>query len=152
MADDVIIVPDRAAIERIDASRPRLIGETIERRTRHVEMQRVKRLVDHVAWVGLEIVEIGRAGVDVRFLDVTALLPDLAFRIVAQLQADEIGIFLGERAGKTRHRIVVACFRDRDLGAAQRARHQRGRRFLEAEEFSEPFAVGACPGHHLSLL
>lgn len=73
MADDGIIMPDRAAIDHVDAPRPRLIGEAIERRVWHVEMDGVERLVDHVTRVGLEIVQIGRPGVDIRLLDVTAL-------------------------------------------------------------------------------
>ena len=120
MPDDRIIMADAEfAGEIADTRRGKLFGNAVERRPGNIEVHRVERLVDHIARIVLEIVEIGCARPDVRLPEALAALPELALRIVMKLQADHEGILARKRAGETRHRIAVARFGDREVDAAQ---------------------------------
>src|SRR5439155_964516 len=99
----------------------------VERRARQIEEEGVKRLVDHVARIALEVVQISCTGADIGLDDAPAALPAFTIRVVAKFDADEIGIVGRKRAAETGQGIVIPRFDHRELGAAQCARDQRGR-------------------------
>ena len=67
MANNRVVMTDaELAGELTNARRAKLLGDAIERRTGKIEKQGVERLVDHIARIALEIVEIGRARADIR--------------------------------------------------------------------------------------
>ncbi|MGY4434426.1 hypothetical protein ACVWWO_006903 [Bradyrhizobium sp. F1.13.1] len=147
MSNDLVVMTDTWLVAELANARPaRLPGNAVERRARQIEEERVKRLVDHIARVALEVVQIGRTCANIRLGDTAALLPAFAIRIVTEFQAEEIGIFRGQRAGNIRCRIVVADFSDRELCAVQRTRDQ-DRCLLRAKALPEPLSVDACLCH-----
>src|ERR1044071_5231992 len=99
MTDDRVVMTDTGLIsEFIDAWAADLPGDVVKRRARQIEKDGVERLVDHVARIALQIVQIGRATADIRLDDALAALPALAVRVIANLEADEIGVHRRQRA------------------------------------------------------
>ena len=76
----------------------------------------------------------------------SAAFPALAVRVIAKLEADEIGILGGHRVGKAGRGVIIPGFSDREFCAAQGARDQRGR-VLQMQGPPEPFSVYACLCH-----
>ncbi|MGY3104878.1 hypothetical protein ACVWW7_001505 [Bradyrhizobium sp. LM6.9] len=147
MSNDLVVMTDTWLVAELANARPaRLPGNAVERRARQIEEERVKRLVDHIARVALEVVKICRTRANIRLGDTAALLPAFAIRIVSQFQADEIGIYRSQGAGNIRRRIVVADFGHRELGAVQRTRDQ-DRCLLRAKALPEAPSVNACLCH-----
>src|SRR3954447_24278749 len=144
MTDDRVVMADAELTgELTDARRAGLLSEAVERRARQIKKERVERLVDHIARIVLEIVQICCARRDIRLHHALAVLPEFTVREIVKLQADEKGIFEGERARKTRHRVVIPGFGDRELHAAQRTRDQRRWRIVQMKYLPEPPAKGA---------
>ena len=120
MTNDRVVMADAELTgELTDARRAGLFSDTVERRARHIEKQGVERLVDHVARIALEVVQICCARPDIRLHDALAALPEFAVRVIVKFQADEIGILEGKRAGETRHGVVIPGFGDREFDATQ---------------------------------
>src|SRR4029453_10211836 len=128
MTDNRIVMADAGLIsEFANARRAGLPGDVVERRARQIEEKGVKRLVDHVARIALEVVQKNFNGGGIGLYDAPAALPAFAIRVVAKFDADEIGIVGRKRAAETGQGIVIPRFDHRELGSAQRARDQRGR-------------------------
>src|SRR3954451_11731322 len=120
MTDDLVVMADaRFTGELTDARGAGLRREAVERRPRQIEKQGVKRLVDHVTRIRLEVIQISCARRDIGLHHALAVLPEFAVRKILKLQADEKGIIEGERTGKTWHGVVVPRFGDREFRAAQ---------------------------------
>ena len=106
-------------VELINTRCAGLLSDAVERRSRKIEMQGVVRLLDDVARIVLEIVQIRRARLDIRLQNALATLPELAVRVIVKFQADDIGILKGQRAGETRHGVIIPGFGGGDFGVAQ---------------------------------
>src|SRR5262249_39701538 len=79
MTDDrVVMAGAKLAVEVTHARGVGLFGEAVERRTRNIEKERVERLVDDVAWIALQVVQVRCTSGDIRLLEALAALPKLA--------------------------------------------------------------------------
>src|SRR5215469_11791207 len=135
MPDDCIVMADTEPAGKIADTRcGKLLGNTVERRARNIEMHRVEWLVDHITRIALEIVEIGCTRANVRLREALAALREFTFRIIMKLQADQKRIIALKKNGETRHWIAVAGFGHGEVDAPQRTRHERGRRILQMQE------------------
>ncbi len=143
MTDDRVVMADAGLIaEFANPWRAGLFGDVVERRARQIEEQGVERLVDHVARIALQVVQIGCARANIRLDHASAALPAFAIAVIAKFEADEIGILGGKRAGKTRHRVIIPGFGNRKCSTAQGAGYQR-RRVLQMQGLPEPLSVHA---------
>lgn len=119
MTHDLVIMSDaELAGEVANRRRPGFLGDAVERRTRQIEVERMKRLVDDETRIAPEIIQICRTRFDIRLPDALAVIPELAVWVIVKLQADEIGL-IGHGAGTTRYRIINLGFGDREFDAAQ---------------------------------
>jgi hypothetical protein len=141
MTDDQVVMTDAGLIGKfVNAPRAGLFGDVVERRARQIEKDGVERLVDHVARIALQVIQIGCAAADIRLGHTSAAFPAFAVRVIAKLEADEIGILGGKRIGQNPHGVVIPGFGDREFGAAQGTRDQRGR-VLQVQGLPEPLSV-----------
>ncbi|WP_425364296.1 hypothetical protein [Bradyrhizobium barranii] len=149
MAHDLVVMAETIpAREVANGRRAGFSRDSVEHQTGKIEMDGMERLVDDEARIVPEIVQIGRTGSDIRLRKALAVLPELAVRIILQLQADEIGV-VGKRAGKTLYRLTVQGFGDRNVDASPRPRDQRRRCIRQAQLPLDPLSEGASQCHSI---
>jgi hypothetical protein len=112
-------------VELADPPHAELLCNAVECQSRNIEMKGVERLIDHKARIALHVVQICRAGADIGLGHALAMLPVFAVRIIAQFEANDIGILGYNCAAKARHGIVIPCFGGCDLDATYGSRDQR---------------------------
>ena len=112
-------------VELADAPDAGLLRNAVECQSRNIEMKGVEWLIDHKARIALHVVQICRACPDIGLGHALAMLPVFAVRVVAKLQADDVGILGYNCAAKARNGIVIPRFGGRDLDATHRPCDQR---------------------------
>src|SRR6202040_2707852 len=87
MTDDRVVMADAELTgDLTNAQRAGLFSEAVERRARKIEKEGVEWLVDHVARIALEVVQICCARSNIRLHDALAALPELAVRVIVKFQ------------------------------------------------------------------
>jgi hypothetical protein len=74
-------------VQLIDTPHGELLCHAVESRRRNIEIEGVKRPVDHVAWFTLHIVDICLACADIGFGNALAVLPVFAVAEIAQFSS-----------------------------------------------------------------
>jgi hypothetical protein len=119
MTNDLVVEAGaELTVQLIDTRLATLTGDAVERRARKIKLEGVEGLVDYKARIALHVVQICRTRPDIRLCDAPAALPELAVRVIAKFQADDIGILEGQRGAEARLGVIIPRFGDRDFDGA----------------------------------